>query len=239
VKASVVFATALLVAGTAVRPPAQDAIERHGADLRAHRSDDASRRALRAIADQPGTSIEAYERIRSLLRQFPALTKAEIARTGEPGQKLMVSGVIRDPRGNPISSAVLHVFQTDAQGHYTRERVMDEPHARLFDFIQTGADGRFEFTTIRPGGYPGRPDRQGEQWRIPSHVHFEIDAPGFAHRSFQMVFDDDERMTPYWHEWAKKGRHPVVHVTRGPDGGDRVVHDVTLQSAGPVPRQYP
>jgi len=55
-------------------------------------------------------------------------------------------------------------------------------------------------------------------------VHFEIDAAGFAHRGFQMVFEDDPRMTPYWHEWARKGRHPVVKVAAG-----RAVCDVVLE----------
>jgi protocatechuate 3,4-dioxygenase beta subunit len=186
------------------------------------------RTALHEQLDGPATTIEQYERIREALRQSPAPGKATLVSAHEPGQKLIVTGTLRDAAGKPIPGALLHVFQTDAQGHYTRAKVMDEPHARLFEFIRTGADGRFEFSTIRPGGYPGRPDRQGEEWRIPSHVHFEIDAGGFAHRGFQMVFEDDPRMTPYWHEWARKGRHPVVKVTHGPDGVDRVVNDIVL-----------
>ena len=203
----------LVVASTALASAGQNTLDR---------------RALHAQLDDPAITIEQYERIREQLRQSPAPGKATLAFANEPGQKLIVTGTLRDAAGKPIAGALLHVFQTDAQGHYTRAKVMDEPHARLVEFIRTGADGRFEFSTIRPGGYPGQPDRQGEEWRIPSHVHFEIDAAGFAHRGFQMVFDDDPRMTPYWHEWARKGRHPVAKVTHGPDGVDRVVNDVVL-----------
>jgi protocatechuate 3,4-dioxygenase beta subunit len=203
----------LVVAWAALASTAQNALDR---------------RALRTQLDVPAITIEQYERIREALRRTPAAGTATLVSTNEPGRKLLVTGTLRDAAGKPIAGALLHVFQTDAEGRYTRERVMDEPHARLFEFIRTGVDGRFEFSTIRPGGYPGRPDRQGEEWRIPSHVHFEIDAAGFAHRGFQMVFEDDPRMTPYWHEWARKARHPVVKVTRGPDGVDRVVNDVVL-----------
>jgi protocatechuate 3,4-dioxygenase beta subunit len=202
---------------------AQDSIAQQEAALKGNPADSAARRALQALVDSPATSVEEYERIREVLLRFPWHGKAVVAPAREPGERLTVSGTVRDAAGKPIAGALLHVFQTDAQGHYTRARVMDEPHARLFAFIVTGADGRFEFTTIRPGGYPGRPDRQGEEWRIPSHVHFEIEAVGFAHRGFQMVFDDDPRMTAYWREWAQKGRHPVVKVVAG-----RAVCDVVL-----------
>jgi len=223
------MAILLLAFVVAVSSAAQSSIAQHEAALRSNPSDAAARRALHALADDVSTPVEEYERIRDVLRRFPWGGSAMIAPDREPGVRLLVSGTVRDGAGTPIAGALLHVFQTDAQGHYTRAKVMDEPHARLFALIVSGSDGRFEFSTIRPGGYPGRPDRQGEEWRIPSHIHFEIDAAGFAHRGFQMVMDDDPRMTPYWHEWARKGRHPVVKVARGPDGVQRTVCDVVLQ----------
>jgi protocatechuate 3,4-dioxygenase beta subunit len=216
----------LLALVAVVAIAAQSSIAQHEATLKSNPGDAAARRALHAMVDDPATSIDQYERIRDVLRQFPWQGKAVVASDREPGERLTVSGTVRNAAGKLIAGARLHVFQTDVQGHYTRARVMDEPHARLFAFIVTGADGRFEFTTIRPGGYPGRPDRQGEEWRIPSHVHFEIDAAGFSQRGFQMVFDDDPRMTAHWREWARKGRHPVVKVVAG-----RAVCDVVLEGA--------
>jgi protocatechuate 3,4-dioxygenase beta subunit len=106
---------------------------------------------------------------------------------------------------------------------------MNEANARLFAFMKTDKDGRFEFETIRPGGYPGRPDRQGEQWRIPQHIHFQISAEGYRFRNFQMVFDDDPRMTPYWREWANKGNHQVTTVSRDQRGVQYVNFDIVLQ----------
>jgi hypothetical protein len=36
-------------------------------------------------------------------------------------------------------------------------------------------------------------------------------------------------MTPYWHEWAARGGHPIVVVTRGADGVQRATCDISLQ----------
>jgi hypothetical protein len=206
------------------------AIERYREALHANPDDNGARAALKRFIDRPDPVPRAQdERIREVLRDYPWPGKARLAFEDEPGQPLVVSGVVRNAGGQPVKGAVLYLFQTDTNGHYTRAAVMDEPHSRLFAFIGTSDDGQFEFATIRPGGYPGRPDRQGEQWRIPSHVHFAVTAEGHQPRSFQMVFSDDPRMTPYWHEWARKGSHPVVPISRDTDGVQRAVCDVTLQ----------
>ncbi len=120
------------------------------------------------------------------------------------------------------------MFHADARGWYTPTKVMDEPHARLAGRVSTDAEGRFEIRTIRPGPYPVT-DETPEDRRIPQHVHFEISAEGFAFRRFQLVFADDPRMTPYWHEWARDGRNPVVPVETHEDGTESCAVDVTLE----------
>src|SRR5262245_16375872 len=68
----------------------------------------------------------------------------------EPGTRLVISGQLVDASGRPVASARLHVYQTDAEGRYTREKPMDEPHARLAGWLQTDARGHFQLSTIRP-----------------------------------------------------------------------------------------
>jgi protocatechuate 3,4-dioxygenase beta subunit len=189
-----------------------------------------ARESLKRMINRPNPiSDEQGQRVRAILRLYARPGRTSLVTKDEPGERLEVSGAIRDTSGKPVAGAVIYVFQTDAQGHYTRAKVMNEPHARLFAFIRTGADGRYEFSTIRPGGYPGSPERQGEQWRIPQHIHFEVTASGFQERRFQMVFDDDPRMTSYWHNWATKGKHPVVSVKRDQQEVQHCVNDVVLQ----------
>ncbi len=154
----------------------------------------------------------------------------QLAPKSEPGVKLVVRGTVRDEGGKPVPGAVLRVFQTDARGWYTPTKVMDEPNARLQGYVRTGADGRYEVRTIRPGGYPHAPNARKSE-RIPAHIHFEVRAEGFALRRLQLVFDDDPRMTPYWREWAKKDRNPIAKVERGYGGKRSCKCEIVLARA--------
>lgn len=156
--------------------------------------------------------------------------KATLALAGpsEPGTRLIVKGVVRDAEGAAVAGAELVVYQTDARGWYTADKVMDEPHARLKGRVTTGPDGAFEIRTIRPGPYPAT-EATPESRRIPEHVHINVSAPGFTGRRIQMVFRDDPRMTSYWHEWARRAGHPVVDVRRGEDGSQRADLEIVLR----------
>jgi protocatechuate 3,4-dioxygenase beta subunit len=119
-----------------------------------------------------------------------------------------------DEAGKPVSGARLHVYQTDATGGYTRDRPMDEPHARLTGWLATDSSGHFELTTIRPGGYP-KPVPVGDRdRRIPAHIHIDLSAPGYSPRKVQVVFADDPLLTDaYWQDWVNMLHQPVVAVT--------------------------
>ena len=133
----------------------------------------------------------------------------------EAGERLTVHGQVVDSSGNPISGAQLRVYQTDASGRYTRERAMDEAHARLSGSLRSDARGRFELRTIRPGGYPQAVRLGDKERKIPAHIHVDVTAAGHASHKLQVVFADDPLLAdPYWRDWAKEGRHPVVAVTR-------------------------
>ena len=206
------------------------AIERYAKILEKNPADANAREALKRLIDGPNpVSNEQSQRIREILRQYARAAKVSLVNNDEPGERLTVSGRVRNTAGQPIAEALIYVFQTDTNGHYTRTRVMNEPNARLFGFLKTDNAGHYEFNTIRPGGYPGAPGREGEQWRIPQHIHFQVTALGYQFRKFQMVFADDPRMTPYWHEWARKGNNTVVTVNRDNDSAQHVVCDITLQ----------
>ena len=196
-------------------------LEKNPADANAHNS-------LKSLIDSPNpVSNEQSQRIREILRQYARAEKISLISAAEPGDRLTLSGTVHDRDGKPVVGAVISVFQTDANGHYTRARVMNEPNARLFGFLKTDSLGHYEFDTIRPGAYPT--ESQAESRRIPQHIHFQVTAAGFQFRNFQMVFADDSRMTPYWHEWARKGNNQVVIVTRDQNGRQHAVCDITLQ----------
>jgi protocatechuate 3,4-dioxygenase beta subunit len=204
----------------------REVIERCERALQQDPEDDQALEQLHTIvAKADGLSREESLRLRQVIRQYARRAQTVLAPRGEPGEPMIVSGAVRDEAGKPVAGALIYVFHADAKGHYAPDRVMDEPNARLFGYMKTGADGRYEFRTIRPGGYPLQP--------IPQHIHMLVTAAGYrdhaCRSTCQLVFDDDPRMTPAWHQWAKDGGNPVLHVRRDQNGVQRCGYDIVLQ----------
>ncbi|MCI0695614.1 hypothetical protein L0337_26875 [candidate division KSB1 bacterium] len=176
------------------------------------------------VAKANALSRDESLRLRQVIRKYTRHANTVLAPPDEPGEPLIVSGTVRNVEGKPIAGALIYVFHADAKGYYAPARAMDEPNARLFGYMKTGADGRYEFRTIRPGGYPKQP--------IPQHIHMLVTAAGYRdHRcrsTCQLVFADDPRMTAEWHKWAKKDGNPILSVTRDQDGIQRCVYDIVL-----------
>ena len=189
-------------------------------------NDLAFERLHQLVAGPYGLERSESLRLRGVLRQRARRAKAMLVSSSEPGVPLVVSGTVRDDNGRPIAGVLVEVFHADAKGEYTRERAMDEPMSRLFGFMRTGADGRYEFHTIRPGGYAHAP--------IPQHIHLLARAPGYAahlcRSTCQLVFADDPRMTPEWLAWAKNDGNPVLRLTTAPDGTQRGTYDFVLDT---------
>jgi protocatechuate 3,4-dioxygenase beta subunit len=117
-----------------------------------------------------------------------ATSTGRLAPPAEPGARLAVTGVVVSADGSPVSGASLYVYQTDAEGYYGVKPASDNRNPRLKIFLRSAADGSWSFETIRPGSYPGS--------RIPAHIHFEVEAPGFERRIFEIVFEGDPFLRP-------------------------------------------
>jgi len=200
-------------------------IRKYETALEKNPEDDEAREMLkRIVAGSYGISRDESLRLRKAIRQYTRRANAVLTPPDEPGEPLIVSGTVRDGGGKPIAGALVYVFHADARGNYTHDRPMDEANARLFDYMKTGGDGRYEFRTIRPGGYARAP--------IPQHIHMLVAAAGYREHACrstcQLVFEDDPRMTAEWHKWAKEGSNPILAVTRDSDGIQRSVYDITL-----------
>jgi len=92
---------------------------------------------------------------------------ATIASESEPGERMIARGVVYHADGaTPASGVVIYAHHTNAAGLYangTSETVWSRRHGRLRGWVKTGADGRYEFATIKPAPYPND--------RYPAHVH--------------------------------------------------------------------
>jgi protocatechuate 3,4-dioxygenase, beta subunit len=154
--------------------------------------------------------------------------KTTLTAPGEPGEPMVVSGRIYGPDGRtPAAGATLYVYHTDARGLYSeRDAVGGPPDPRINGRMKTGADGRYEFHSIKPASYPGT--------RNPAHIHAQVSGAGIAEqRIHEYWFEGD----PFINADVRKRFEglgtfsPVMPVKRGDDGVLRCVRDIKLERA--------
>ena len=113
---------------------------------------------------------------------------------GEPlGERIIVSGR-RARRGRSADpQALVEIWQCNAAGRYAHA-IDDHPAPLDPNFTGAGrtltdAEGRYTFTTIKPGAYPWR--NHPNAWR-PAHIHFSLFGLNFTSRLVtQMYFPND------------------------------------------------
>jgi len=109
------------------------------------------------------------------------------------GQRIIVAGRVLDEDGRPVRDALLELWQANAAGRYHHSK---DNHPAPLDPNFTGAgrtvtdsEGRYRFTTIKPGAYPWR--NHHNAWR-PAHIHFSLFGASFLTRLVtQMYFPGD------------------------------------------------
>lgn len=151
-----------------------------------------------------------------LTRQYP----------GEPqGQRIVVAGCVLDEDGRPLRGTLVEMWQTNAAGRY-RHALDDHPAPLDPNFggagrTLTDAEGRYHFTTIRPGAYPWR--NHDNAWR-PAHIHFSIFGWCFRTRLVTQMYFPDDPLFVY---------DPVVQAIRDPRARERLVSRFDLALTTP------
>lgn len=116
----------------------------------------------------------------------------------QEGQRIKLTGTILQPDGRtPAPGVVLYYYHTNTQGRYVHDPAqprsmppneLGQTHGAIRGWVKTGADGKYEILTVRPGTYPTRD--------APDHVHATIKEPGLdAYYIDDFVFDDDPLLT--------------------------------------------
>ena len=152
-----------------------------------------------------------------------APSKVTIATKEEPGERLTVTGQVFGPDGKTsLAGASVYVYHTDVKGLYTPEN-NDNRNPRLRGYMRTDSQGRYEFSTIKPAPYPNN--------RIPAHIHYVVNAPGYQERIFEIVFEGDpnidERIRA---DAAKEGSaFSIRALTRDQQGMWRCAQDVKMR----------
>ncbi len=158
-----------------------------------------------------------------LVAEKGAPARITIAGGDEPGEQMVVAGRVVGPDGRtPLAGASLYVYQTDKDGIYSKP-VNDSRTPRLRGYMRTDAEGRYEFSTIKPGSYPNT--------RNPAHIHYVVNAPGFKERIFEIVFAEDPLVDQRIRERAatEDSGFSIQPLARDGQGVWRCTQDIQLK----------
>ena len=151
-------------------------------------ADASTRDAHKPMSDGQGTACKATSSdVQGPFFEAGAPQRAKIAEDNEPGQRLMLKGVVEDSDCIPIAGALLDVWQADKDGVYHGAA----QEYRLRGQIITDAQGAYTIDTIKPGSYTLAPN----SWR-PAHIHFTVSKPGYASLTTQLYFTGDPFLPP-------------------------------------------
>ena len=112
------------------------------------------------------------------------------------GERIVIEGRVLDGDGAPVPDALIELWQANAAGRYAHpdDRQTDkplDPNFRGFGRVATDAEGRFRFTTIKPGPVPGR----GNSLQAP-HINVILFSRGLLiHLHTRIYFDGEPANT--------------------------------------------
>ena len=116
------------------------------------------------------------------------------AKDGQPlGERIVVTGQVLDEAGRSLPDTLVEMWQANGAGRYhhpfdTHDAPLDPNFFGGGRCVSDG-QGRYSFTTIKPGAYPW--PNHPNAWR-PNHIHFSLFGPSFATRLVtQMYFPGD------------------------------------------------
>jgi protocatechuate 3,4-dioxygenase, beta subunit len=148
----------------------------------------------------------------------------QIAPDSEPGERLIVSGRVFAPDGKtPAPGVTVYAYNTDAEGYYGAGHAEYPP--RLYGWMKTDREGRFELRTIHPGSYPSM--------RVPAHIHFSAWGAGYPLQWFdELRFAGDRYLTPEMiSQDAERGAFRTIQpLVRGQDAVLRCAFNIRLQN---------
>src|SRR6185503_5377260 len=144
------------------------------------------------LTDKTLASLHPLTPFREMIRNHSSPEVLTIATADEPGKKIKVIATIKDKEGKPVPGALVYLYQTDSRGWYAADaphvlmNAGDYRHARLFGYVKTDRNGKFELHTVKPSGYP--------QSDLPAHIHVHVTADGYRAYGTEFLFQDDERL---------------------------------------------
>jgi len=162
---------------------------------------------------------------------FKIASKIKMVADSEPGERMIITGTIYLPDGKtPAKGAILSVWHTDSKGFYIAGGGgAGEEHPRIHGRMKTGADGKYEFQTIRPAPYPDN--------SAPAHVHGHISAPNFPEYPIIYYFEGDKLITEQNRSELNNHRGGTASIIKLNKDKDRALighRDIVLEYVRPT-----
>jgi catechol 1,2-dioxygenase len=157
----------------------------------------------------------------------------ELARAGEPGQRIVLAGrVLRPDCRTPVAGAVVDAWQANEQGQYdvkAPDEVIAPANYNLRGQTRTNERGEFTLQTILPGKYRIPPGLENFErfagYLRPAHIHLSVTHPVYLPLTTQLYFSGDPQIGR--DPWARHSRN-LVQLR-----GDRGRFDIVLGNTPP------
>ncbi|MGW1866715.1 protocatechuate 3,4-dioxygenase subunit beta [Streptomyces mauvecolor] len=161
-------------------------------------------------------AVELYGPVFGVTEVTPLDADLTRQHVGDPhGERITVSGKVVDRSGRPVSGQLVEIWQANASGRYAHRRDQHaaplDPHFTGAGRCLTDAEGRYAFTTIRPGAYPWGNDENA--WR-PAHIHFSLFGRAFTQRLVTQMYFPGDPLLAY---------DPILHTVTDQAARDRLV----------------
>jgi protocatechuate 3,4-dioxygenase beta subunit len=141
------------------------------------------------------------------------------------GERIIVFGHVYDTEGKPLRNTLVEVWQANAAGRYfhtwDRWPAPLDPNFSGAGRCLTDDEGRYSFTTIKPGPYPW--GNHHNAWR-PAHIHFSLMGRAFAQRLVTQMYFPGDPFFPY---------DPIFNSVRDAAARERMIARFSIRDTVP------
>ncbi len=154
----------------------------------------------------------------------PFIEAGQLASEDEPGERLIISGVVRNlDCSQVIHDAVFDIWHAANEGDYD-----NTGGYHLRGKITSNASGFYMFETILPGKYLSRP----------SHIHIKVTTPDYPTLTTQIYFAGDELIptdaAASQTDGTYDATHRIIDLTTNADGNLEGSWDIVVDGEGLV-----
>jgi protocatechuate 3,4-dioxygenase alpha subunit len=157
--------------------------------------------------------------------KYRQVFSSDLTAHGAEGRRIHIEGRVLDGDGEPVPDAMIEIWQADAAGAYARADQGANAAFRGFGRAECDGEGRFAFTTVKPGRVPG----PGGASQAP-HINVGVFARGLLKRLFTRIYFADEanEADPIL-ALVPEGRRPTLMAEPSSAGSTHYTFDIRLQ----------